>query len=186
MNETIKTILNRRSIRVYKEEQITDEELQTILEAGRFAPSAVNNQPWHFVAVQNKEILQRITELCRAEFANSDNEQIKARATSGNFSPFYNAPTFIMVFCDEKAVAPQNDGSLALENMFLAAESIRIGSCWIHAMNFVFATEEGRKLKKDLGVPEGYISIGSGAFGYKGMETPAAPARKEGNVSIFK
>ena len=186
MNETLKTILNRRSIRSYKQDQIKEAELQTIIEAGKFAPSAMNQQPWHFVVVQNKEMLQKINDTCKVVFANSDNEHIKARAKAGNSSAFYNAPTFIIVFGDEKAAAPLNDGTLALGNMFLAAESLGIGSCWIHAMSFVFAAEEGNTLKQDLGVPEGYISIGAAAFGYKASDSPAPLPRKEGTVTIIK
>ena len=186
MNETLKTILNRRSIRKYKEEQIKDEELQAILEAGKFAPSAMNQQPWHFTVVQNKELLQKISEACKTVFSNSGNKNFEERAKAENFSISYNAPTFIIVSGDQKAIAPQNDGSLALGNMFLAAESLGIGSCWIHAMAFLFSKEEGQTLKNELGIPEGYAPVGSGAFGYKGTEQPSASPRKEGTVNIIK
>lgn len=186
MNETLKTILSRRSIRKFKQEQVTDEELQAILEAGKFAPSAMNQQSWHFTVVQNKEMLKKINGVCRTVFANSGNNHFAERAKAENFSPFYNAPTFIIVCGDERAVAPQNDGSLALGNMLLAAESLGIGSCWIHAMNFVFSTEAGKALKKELGVPEGYVSVGAAAFGYKAVAAPSPAARKEGTVHIIK
>lgn len=186
MNETLKTILSRRSIRQYKQKQIREEELHAILEAGKFAPSAMNQQSWHFTVVQNKEILQKINEACRAAFAKSGNKNFEARAKAENFSPFYNSPTFIIVSGDEKAIAARNDGSLALGNMFLAAESLGIGSCWIHAMNFLFSTEEGMSLKKELSIPEDYVCVGSGAFGYKAVESPSPAPRKAGTVNIIK
>jgi nitroreductase len=186
MNETINNIMSRRSTRKYKEEQIKDEELNVILDAGRFAPSAMNQQSWHFTAVQNKEVLQKIVEAARTAFLNSGNENFVARAKAENFNPFYNAPTLILVFGDEKAIAPQNDGSLALENMFLAAQSIGIGSCWIHSVNFLFNTEVGKALKEELGIPEGYAPIGSGIFGYSAVEASAPAPRKEGTVNIIK
>lgn len=186
MNETIKNLLNRRSIRKFEQEQIKDEELEAILETGKFAPSAMNQQSWHFTVVQNKEILQQINETCRTAFINSGNKGFEDRGKAENFSIFYNAPTFIIVSGDEKAIAPQNDGSLALGNMFLAAESLGIGSCWIHAMNFVLSIEEGKALKKVLGIPEGYTPIGSGAFGYKAVSSPSPAARREGIINIIK
>ncbi|MCX7921760.1 MAG: nitroreductase [Clostridia bacterium] len=186
MNETIKTILSRRSIRAYKQEQIKDEELQAILEAGKFAPSAMNQQSWHFTVVQNKELLHRINEACRVVFEKSDDERFKERAKDENFSVFYNAPTFIIISGDEKAIAPKNDCSLALGNMFLAAESLGIGSCWIHAVNYIFNVEETKSLKSDLGIPEGYTPLCSGAFGYKAAESPLPAPRKEGIVNILK
>jgi len=186
MNETIKNIMNRRSIRKYKEEQIKDEELQAILDAGRFAPSAMNQQSWHFTVVQNKEVIQKIIQAIKTAFFNSGNKNFEDRAKAEDFNPFYNAPTLIIVSGDEKAIAPQNDGSLALENMFLAAESLDIGSCWIHALNSVFSSEESKELKKELGIPEGYNPVGSGVFGYKAVDTPSPAPRKEGTVNIIK
>lgn len=186
MNETLKTILNRRSIRSYKPEQIKDEELYTILEAGKYAPSAMNQQSWHFTVVQNKEVLKKINESCKSAFLNSGNKNFEARAKAEDFEVFYKAPTFIIVSGDEKAIAPQDDSSLAIGNMLLAAESLDIGSCWIHAMNFLFSTNEGKALKKELGIPEGYVSIGSAAFGYKAVENPAPAPRRENTVNIIK
>lgn len=186
MNETLTNILNRRSIRKFEATQIKDEELQAIIDAGNYAPSAMNQQSWHFVAIQNKEVLNKINEVTKAALANSGNPNFEARAKAENFSAFYNAPTFILVFGDEKAIAPTHDGSLALGNMLLAAKAVGVGSCWIHAMNFVLSTEEGKALKATLGVPEGYTPIGAGAFGYNSGETPAAPPRKAGTVTILK
>lgn len=185
MNETLKSIFDRRSIRQYKEEQIREEELKTILEAGKFAPSAMNQQSWHFTVVRNKAMLEKINTLCKTAFLKSGNERFKERAQAENFSPFHNAPTFIIVSGDENAIAPQNDGSLALGNMFLAAHSLGIGSCWIHAMNYIFSTEEGKALKKELGILEGYVSVGAGAFGYPAAQAPAPAPRKEGTVNII-
>jgi nitroreductase len=185
MNETIKTILNRRSTRAYKQEQINERELQLILEAGQYAPSAIDEQPWHFSVVQNKELLSRINEACKAAFIKSGNKRFEDRAKDEGFSVFYNSPTLIIVSGDEKTVAPQIDCALALQNMFLAAESIGIGSCWIHAVAGILNSEEGKAFRSELDIPEGHLAYCSGAFGYKGMEA-AATARKENTVKIHK
>ncbi|ATW26868.1 nitroreductase family protein [Candidatus Formimonas warabiya] len=186
MNETLYNILTRRSIRQYQQKQLKDEEVQSILEAGQFAPSAMNQQSWHITVVQSKEMLQKINGTCRAVFLKSGVKNMEERGKAENFSPFYHAPTFIIVCGEANAIAPQNDGSLALGNMLLAAHSLGIGSCWIHAMNYVFSTEEGKALKKELGIPEGYVSVGAAAFGYKAGESPAPAPRKEGTVHIIK
>ncbi|HEY3426283.1 MAG TPA: nitroreductase [Negativicutes bacterium] len=186
MSETLKAILQRRSIRSYKQEQLKDNELHTILEAGQFAPSAMNGQPWHFTVVQNKELLGKITEIVRTVFLNSGNPAFEGRAKAENFSPFYHAPTLIIVSAAEKSIAPQSDASLALGNLFLAAHALGVGSCWIHSLRSLFDTQEGRALNKQLGIPEGYTIVGSGAFGYNAGEAPAAPPRREGTVTIIK
>ena len=186
MNETLVNILGRRSIRKYKEDQISDEELELILEAGKYAPSAMNEQSWHFTVIQNKETFERLKQALKAAFLKSGERRFESAAKSENFNPFYNAPTLILVFCDENAVVPQNDGSLALGNMFLAAQSLGVASCWIHAVNYLFSSEEGIELKKELAVPDGYVSVGSSVFGYNSGEVPSPLPRKDGTVNIIK
>jgi len=185
MNETIKTILNRRSIRSYKQDQIKDEDLQIILKAGLFAPSAMNQQSWHFTVVRNKEIIQKINQTVRGIFQNSGNKRFEEMAKSENFNVFYNAPTLIIVSGDEKAIAPECDCALAMENIFLAAASLGISSCWIHALTQLSKTEEGNSLIKVLGIPQGNKIFASGVFGYAAVEAPVAAPRKENTVSII-
>lgn len=185
MNETMKTILDRRSIRAYTPDQIKEEELETILTAGKYAPSAINEQCWHFTVVQNKELLNKINTACKNMLAKSGNKVFEERLKDENFSIFYNAPTFIIISGEQKAVAPQIDCALALQNMFLAAHSIGIASCWVHAVANLFNTEEGKVLRDELKLPEGYTPYCSGAFGYKAMVANAA-LRKENTVTILK
>jgi len=186
MNETIKTLLSRRSIRAYKQEQIKDEDLQTILNAGKFAPSAMNQQSWHFTAVQNKETLQKINQTLKNILLKSGNKRFEEMAKLENFNVFYNAPTLIIVSGDEKAIAPQCDCALAMGNIFLAASSIGIASCWIHAITQLSSTEEGNSLMSELGIPQGNKIFAAGAFGYSAVEAPAAAPRKENSVTILR
>lgn len=186
MSETLNTIFTRRSFRSYGQEQIPDEALKVILEAGKFAPSAMNQQPWHFTVVQNKGVLHKINETLKNIFLKSGNPAMIERVKAEDFSPFYNAPTLIIVSGDSKAVAPEADCSLALGNMFLAAEALDIGSCWINSLRSLGKTKEGVSLIKELEIPEGYIVFGSGAFGYKGSAHPEAPARVEGTVTFIR
>lgn len=185
MNETIKTILSRRSIRKYQSEQLKDEELQTILEAAKFAPSGMNTQGWHFTVVQNPELLNRINTFVKETLLKSGNQAMAERAKAENFNVFYHAPTVIIVSGDQKALTPQFDCTLAMGNMFLAAESLGIGSCWIHAIHLALSSPEGKTLCSDLQIPSGFLPCASAAFGYKGMQASPAP-RKDGTVTILK
>ena len=148
MSETLKTILQRRSIRNFKQEQIKDSDLQTIIEAGQFAPSAKNEQPWHFTVVQNKSLLGKINKVIQSIFLNSGNPDFVARAKAENFSPFYHAPTLIIVSADAKVIAPEADSSLALGNLFLAAHALGIGSVWIHSLSFFIYHRRRQGLKQ--------------------------------------
>ena len=160
-NEVIEALLKRRSIRSYKPEQITDEELETVLEAGTWAPTAKGLQdPW-IVAVQNPELLKKIS-------------RMNAAVWGRDIDPFYGAPTYVLVFGSDPAVWANSvpDGSLVLGNMMLAAHAIGLGSCWINREREMFATPEGKALMQELGLPDGLIGIGALALGY-----PAAPPR---------
>ena len=157
----IDALVQRRSIRSYKPEQITDDELKTVLEAGTWAPTGMGRQdPW-IVAVQNPELLKNISKM-NAAFLGVDSD------------PFYGAPTYVLVFGSDPAVWANSvpDGSLVLGNMMNAAHAIGLGSCWINREREMFATEEGKALMKEFGLPEGLIGIGALALGY-----PAAPPR---------
>ena len=161
-NAVIQALKTRRSVRSYKPEQITDDELKTVLEAGTWAPTAMGFQdPW-IVAVQNPELLKKIS-------------RMNAAVWGRDMDPFYGAPTFVLVFASdpEKWKNGVPDGSLVLGNMMLAAHAIGLGSCWINREREMFATEEGKDLMKELGLPEGLIGVGALALGY-----PAAPARE--------
>jgi len=160
-NEVLQALRERRSCRSYKPEQITDDELQAVLEAGTWAPTAMGYQdPW-IVAVQNPALLEKISRM---------NREVWGR----DIDPFYGAPTYVLVFASdpEKWKNGVPDGSLVLGNMMLAAHAIGLGSCWINREREMFATEEGKALMAELGLPEGLIGIGALALGY-----PAAPPR---------
>ena len=128
-NVVLQALRTRRSIRNYKPEQITDEELETVLEAGTWAPTAMGFQdPW-IVAVQNPALLERISRMNREVWGK-------------DVDPFYGAPTYVLVFASdpEKWKNSVPDGTLVLGNMMLAAHAIGLGSCWINREREMFAT----------------------------------------------
>lgn len=173
MNETIKTILNRRSIRSYQPKQITDEELNMILKAGTYAPSAMNQQSSHFTVIQNKEIMDELVALGK-------------EAINQDLNPFYNAPTVVLVFAKKDNIAPVQDASLAMQNLFLAAASLNIGSCWVHCINRIFSTDKGKVFQRKLGIGEEYMSVAACILGYPAESAKEAAPRKEDYISIIK
>lgn len=174
MNETIKTLLNRRSIRKYKSEQIKDEELNLVLEAGKYAPSGGNQQSELFVVVQNKKVIEKITKMNAAVIGKEGAD------------PYYGAPTIILVFADKTKATPLEDASLALGNMYNAAYSIGLGSCWIHRTKQMFESEEGKALLKEWGIEGDYVGVGSCILGYSDCEHPEAAPRKDNFVVMIK
>ena len=174
-NAVITALAQRRSIRSYKPEQITDDELKTVLEAGTWAPTGMGRQdPW-IVAVQNPELLKKISKM-NAAFLGVDTD------------PFYGAPTHVLVFGSDPAVWANSvpDGSLVLGNMMNAAYAIGLGSCWINREREMFATEEGKALMKEFGLPDGLIGIGALALGYPAAPPKDPKPRKEDYYRIVK
>ena len=174
-NQVITALKERRSIRSYKPEQITDDELKTVLEAGTWAPTARGMQdPW-IVAVQEPGLMERISQMNR-------------KIMGSTSDPFYGAPTYVLVFASrpEKWANGVPDGSLVLGNMMLAAHAIGLGSCWINREREMFDTPEGKVLLKDLGLPEDLMGIGALALGYPAAAPAAPKPRKENYYRIVK
>ena len=169
MNEVIKTIEERRSIRSYRNEQITKDQLETILEAGSYAPSGMGQQATMMVAVQDPQLIAQMSGL-------------NAQVMGMDIDPFYGAPTVVIVFADESRLTYVEDGSLVVGTMMLAAASIGVDSCWIHRAKETFETEEGRALKKQWGVPDKYVGVGNCIFGYREGDLPDAAERKPGRI----
>lgn len=186
MNETLKTIMTRRSIRSFKPEQITDHEIQTILDAAMYAPNAMNQQKWHFTVIQNRGLLDRMVKVIKESIRNSGNEFLIKRAGDPNYNTFYNAPTVILISADEKAPYVQLDCGLSAQNITLAAEALNIGSCVIASSSLLFLSEVGKGFLKELGVPDGYNHVCTIALGYKNDENPVAPPRNKDVINYVR
>ena len=186
MNQIIQNMLTRRSIRAYKEDQISDADLNTILEAAKFAPSGMGKQDWHFTAVQNKEKIEELISAIKEALLNSPVEQLQKMGANPNFNPFYNAPTIVISSSDNNSMTKVSDCAVALENISLAAHSLNIGSCWIHILAVTGNDPKVRNILTELGIPEGNEVSGTAALGFSSKEAPKAAPRKEGTVNIVK
>lgn len=164
MNEVICAIEGRRSIRSYRTDPVPEEKLEAVVKAGLMAPSAMNQQSWHFVVISGKGA-ERYRTYCIEKLGRD---------------PYYGAPAMILVFGKKDAIAPVCDGSLAIGNLLLAAKALGLGSCWIHCVNDLFKEEAAAA---EWGVPAGYRPVGSVALGFPAEEAPAAKPRKEGTVT---
>ncbi|KEI00548.1 nitroreductase family protein [Clostridium botulinum] len=168
-NIIIETIKSRRSIRGYKNEQITDKQLNEILEVGMHAPSSHNSQSWHFTVIQNKEVINNISNKSKEVMLNHEDSAVVQMGKSDN-NIFYNAPTVIVVSGNENSNSGSTlvDCSAAIENMLIAAESLGLGSIWIGQIKFFFTLKD--EVKK-LNIPEGYKPHYAIAIGYKDEDT---------------
>jgi len=172
-NEVLKAIRERRSIRRFTEEQVKDDELKAVLEAGTWAATGHGTQAPFIVAVQDEAV-------------NAQLRQMNAEVMGVTSDPYYGAPTIVLVFAPADNANNVKDGSLVLGNMMLAAHSIGLASCWINREDAMFATPEGKKLMQDFRLPDGLIGIGALALGYAASHPHTVKPRKEGYYRVIK
>lgn len=170
MNETIKNIKTRRSIKKFKNEMLPAEIIDEIIEAGTYAPSGKNRQSAIIIAITNKELRNKLSKLNAKVLGNE------------NIDPFYGAPVVLVVLADKNCPTYIYDGSLVMGNLLLAAHSLNIGSCWIHRAKEVFDTEEGKEILKSLGIKGEYEGIGNCVLGYADVDLPKPSPRKENYI----
>lgn len=168
MNETIRSLNNRRSIRRYSAQQVPDALLDAVLEAGTYAASGMNNQGSVLVAVRDKQTRDALS-------------QMNAAVMGTDRDPFYGAPCVIVVLGDPEKRTWVEDGSLVMGNLMNAAHSLGLGSCWIHRAREVFDSPEGKALLRQWGLPETLRGVGHCVLGY-GEETPKAKPRAKGRT----
>jgi nitroreductase len=180
MNEVLQIIRQRRSIRKYQDRQIPKEDCSSIIEAGLYAPTGMNRQAVHITVVRKAEIIHHITTELKAAVARMPGNRYRDYVGAENYTVDFGAPTFIIVSADTtRAATAEADCACALENMFLAARSFGIGSCWVNQLGSV-TDDIGFQLflQKELAFPAGNIIFGCAAFGYPEGEFPTAPPRK--------
>lgn len=162
-------MIERRSVRGYKPDMISKDDLDAILEAGTYAATGMGMQSPVIVAVTDKATRDQLSKM-NADVMGSDAD------------PFYGAPVVLVVLADKNRPTCVYDGSLVMGNLMNAAASLGIGSCWIHRAKEVFASEEGKALLKKWGVNGDYEGIGHCVLGYPAEDVPKAKPRKENYV----
>lgn len=192
-NDVLNVIRTRRSIRRFKPEQIKRDELDAILEAATWAPSGSNSQAWLFTAIQNPKALETLRKLVRErvltwqlpENAYRGKTSTFAGAQREEYSFFHSAPTLIIA-SNIDYTNTMADCSLALGNMFLAATSLGIGSCWINPIAWMNDDEPVRSYLATLGIPRDRVICGSAAIGYIDGDMPKPPPRKPNTIAIIE
>ena len=168
MNETIRVLKDRCSVKSYSTRQVPDDVLDTILEAGLYAPSGLNNQQVYMVAVRDKATRDLLAQL-----------NTRIRGVAGD--TFYGAPCVIVVLADPANGTWVEDGSLVLGNLLNAANALGVSSCWIHRARETFDLPEGKALLKKWALPERLRGVGNCILGYTDRQ-PTRKPRKEGRI----
>ena len=191
--ETREALLGRRSIRKYKDQAISDEDLKDIMECGIYAPSCSNMQPWHFVVVRSPE-KKKLVEDLMGQVAEKVEPDLKTHfakhpevvsETTAFLRQLGGAPVYVLVFWFDKDFNGKNpkvismSNGAAIENILIAAADKGIGSCWLTAP---LDAGIGERLREAFAPGKGEFAAML-TLGYPDM-SPKAPRRKEGRYVI--
>ncbi len=171
MNEVLKAMLERRSIRSFQPTMPPKADLESIIEAGLYAANGRGEQAAIIVAVTNQDLRDKLAA------ANA-----KIGGWKEGFDPFYGAPAILLVLARKDWPTRVYDGSLVMGNLMLAAHALGLGSIWIHRAKEEFELPEYQQLLKDLGIEGEWEGIAHCAVGYVNGDIPAPAPRKEGRV----
>lgn len=172
MNETLKTLETRRSVRGFDQERMpSDELINEIVKAGEYAPTGMGMQSPRIVVVTNKAVRDRLSKL-------------NAEVMGTTSDPFYGAPVILLVIADKNRPTYLYDGSLVMSNLMNAAHAVGLGSCWIHRAKEIFSSAEGKAMLKEWGIEGNYEGIGHVALGYA-LKQPAEPKPRKENYTVW-
>jgi nitroreductase len=182
-----KVVYQRRSVRDYTDQVVSEDTVDELLDAAIQAPSAMNEQPWAFVVIQDKELLKQYSEKAKPLVLNSPQvatkkAELRAMLAAPQFNIFYNSSTLIVIYAKPIGQHPDWDCCLAGENLMLAAEDKGLATCPIGLAWPLFDQSE---VKRELKVPEDYVGVLPIIVGYP-AQTPMAPARKKPEILCWK
>jgi len=176
--ELLEAIDGRRSVREYTDEPVDDAVLRTLIDAAIKAPSAINQQPWAFVVVNDPALLTRISDQAKAHLLKASlgapAHPFREMLNDPKFHIFYHAPVLVVIAAAEPTDWAVEDCALAAENLMLAAYAKGLGTCWIGFAQHWLATADG---KAALGVPATYAPIAPIIVGHPRRQPPPVPRK---------
>ncbi len=193
MNEVLRNIYDRRSVRSYANKSVPEADIREIIKAGFHAPNGNNTQGLRFAVVTNRELLSKYSAIGRnasldgftklnAERPNEVFSNMIKMLSNQDFDIFYGAPALVLVFASPNCLTPMEDGSLAAENMMLAAWSLGLGSCWIGFGKPLMYVPE---VMKELKVPRDHQLIATLIFGYPKKTDMKPTTRQEPEITAW-
>ena len=189
MVNIIDVIKSRRSIRKYLDKAIPKETIDKLIEAAKWAPSGMNEQPWGFIVVQDKALIKELSDrsipyINKMIEENPKFSGYKKRMAVKDFSIFYHAPCVIIILGKKDIFSYQNDCAMAAQNLMLLASSMNIGSCWVGMMNVL---DKDKWFRERFEAPDNYSIVAPIALGYfENKDIPVIERRTPEVLKIFK
>jgi nitroreductase len=185
--DVMQAIRERRAERSFTGQQVEIGTIETLLHAAIQAPSAMNQQPWAFVVIQDRHLLNDYSERAMRHWAatsppDPDLERLRAQVEDPEFHLFYDAPTLIVICAKPGGLNPAEDCCLAAQNLMLAAFALGVGTCPIGLARPWLDLPD---TKREVGIPESYSVVFPVILGYARTDT-AAPKRGVPEIRRWK
>lgn len=191
MNETIQTMLSRRSVRAYTDQPMERELLETVLNCGIHAPSGKNQQEIKLTAITNGQIINEIRLIARDEFSKMEPTQgqytniaIQNARTKPDYNFTFGAPVLVVATGPAGWPNGMADSALALGNVILSATALGLGSCYVNQLRWLNGNEPMRDYLAKLGIGREEEIYGSAVLGHSAASPRPAAPRKEGRICI--
>ena len=172
MNQTMETNLTRRSIRSFEKKPIPEEDMKQIVDAALHAPSAMGRQTWKFTVVMNREKIQQLAGAAGKVLGREDYDM-------------YSPEALIIPSNSKESRFGRDDNACAMENIFLAAHSLGIGSVWINQLHGICDEPAVREVLREFGIPDDHVVYGLAALGYAD-DTVIQPKERIGTVAWIR
>lgn len=194
MNDFIRTVISRRSVRQFESRPIEEQALYDILEAGRYAPSGGNNQQTHLLVLRNPEVLSRLRTLVCEELAKLEVDETTYKSLrgavlasrKGGYVYDYGAPVIVAAANKRGYGNAMADSVCVIENILLAARSLEIGSCYMNALHWLTDNVRLRAFFATFGLREEEYISAAAALGYSALPlTSLAPLKRTGNQVTY-
>ena len=169
-NSTLDVIRGRRSIRAYTQETLTNDQVEALVEAALWSPSAVNSQPWHLITITDRDLILELEADLVAEMKRTGNDALRARLASRNDKALYDTPCFFAITTRDSRNYESIDAGIMAQSICLAAESMGLGSVMIGSMRTLFEAERGGYWRERLGFPEGFDYTVGVCVGHPNMQ----------------
>lgn len=182
--DILDAIRGRRAVREYTPEPVRDAVIRELVDAAVQAPSAMNEQPWHFTVVRGRQLLERLSADAKAHMMGTlppaaSADHLRGLLRDGRFDIFYHAPALIVISALEAGSWAVEDCALAAENLMLAAHACGLGSCWIGFAQGYLNTPQGRA---QAGLPTNAVAVAPIIVGHAASQAAAVP-RKEPRIA---
>jgi nitroreductase len=177
--ELMEAIFGRRSVRDYLPDPVPQEAIIRLVDAAIHAPNAINQQPWSFIVIQERSLLDQISHDAKAHLLSirpvaAMPAHLYERLADPDFHIFYHAPALIVISAIAQGPWIVEDCALAAENLMLAAHGAGFGSCWIGFAQAWFGTPKGKEM---IGVPEPHVPVAPIIVGRPRTPAPAVPRK---------